>query len=260
MKNLLPTSNKYQELALSKLNSEEQKIVKYSQLSVCFKDYDNTKKQELAKLLVQLSYFVGIKEPVSIESLKLIVNFLCTQFPNFNKDELIEAFNLACSGKLGDFEHFQNFSPIYIGKIINSYLAYCINTKRKFNESVSQLKRDEEVLEKEKQYDRFEGAMQSLVLEYNTYLKSRKKREDGVIENTYLINKDFSCKLCYKLLSNIGFFSKEVIEKKSGNALQIMEDYFLDLPNDYNEAIKKIKQDINVCNNGNNTSDNKNRG
>jgi hypothetical protein len=260
MKNLLPTTNKYQELALSKLNSEEQKIVKYSQSSLCFKDYDNTNKQDLAKTLVQLSYFVGIKEPVSIESLKLIVNFLCSQFPHFNKDELIEAFNLSCSGKLGDFEHFQNFSPIYIGKIINSYLAYSIDAKRKYNQSISQLRRDEESLEKEKEYDKFKGAIQSLVLEYNTYLKSRKKSEDGVIENTYLIDKDFSCKLCYKLLSNIGFFSKEIIEQKNGNALQIMEDYFLDLPNDYNEAIKKIKQDINVCNNGNNTSDNKSRG
>lgn len=260
MKNSLQITSKYRELALSKLNSEEQKIVKYSQSSLCFKDYDNTNKQDLAKTLVQLSYFVGIKEPLSIDSLKLIVNFLCSQFPNFNKDELVEAFNLSCSGKLGDFEHFQNFSPIYIGKVINSYLAYSIDAKRKYNQIVSQLKREEEILEKEKVYDKFKGAMQSLVLEYNTYLKSKKKREDGVIENTYLINKDFSCKLCYKLLSNIGFFSKEVIEKKNGNPLQIMEDYFLDLPNDYAKAIEKIKQDIDVCNNGNNTRDNQNRG
>jgi hypothetical protein len=173
--------NKYQELVLSKLNNEEQKIVKYSQSSLCFKDYDNTNKQELAKTLVQLSYFVGIKEPLSIDTLKLIVNFLCTQFPNFNKDELIEAFNLSCSGKLGDFEHFQNFSPIYIGKIINSYLTYSIQAKKKYNEEIRKLESVELTNQREKEYDRYKGAMQSLVLEYNTYLKSRKKREDNVV-------------------------------------------------------------------------------
>jgi hypothetical protein len=252
MKNLPQTMNKYQELVLSKLNNEEQKIVKYSQSSLCFKDYDNT--------LVQLSYFVGIKEPLSIDTLKLIVNFLCTQFPNFNKDELIEAFNLSCSGKLGDFEHFQNFSPIYIGKIINSYLTYSIQAKKKYNEEIRKLESVELTNQREKEYDRYKGAMQSLVLEYNTYLKSRKKREDGVVENDYLINKDFSCKLCFNLLNNIGFFPKEIMEKKNGNPLQIMEDYFLDLPNDYNKALEKIKQDINVCNNGNNRTNNQSGG
>ena len=260
MKNLPQTMNKYQELVLSKLNNEEQKIVKYSQSSLCFKDYDNTNKQELAKTLVQLSYFVGIKEPLSIDTLKLIVNFLCTQFPNFNKDELIEAFNLSCSGKLGDFEHFQNFSPIYIGKIINSYLTYSIQAKKKYNEEIRKLESVELTNQREKEYDRYKGAMQSLVLEYNTYLKSRKKREDGVVENHYLINKDFSCKLCFNLLNNIGFFPKEIMEKKNGNPLQIMEDYFLDLPNDYNKALEKIKQDINVCNNGNNRTNNQSGG
>jgi hypothetical protein len=252
MKNLLQTTNKYQELALSKLNNEEQKIVKYSQSSLLFKDYDNTNKQDLAKTLIQLSYFVGIKEPLSIESLKLIVNFLCSQFPNFNKDELIESFNLSCSGKLGDFEHFQNFSPIYIGKIINSYLAYSVGAKKKYNQSVLELQRQEADLEKEKSYDRYDGVKQSLTLEYQTFLKMQERKENGETENHYLINKDLSCKLCYRLLSNVNFFDKEYVEKKNNDALEIMQGYFLDLPKDYQMAIDKIKKDIDVCNSRNN--------
>ena len=37
-------------------------------------------------------------------------------------EQIEQAFMMACSGELGDFEHYQNFSPQYVSKIIKKWI------------------------------------------------------------------------------------------------------------------------------------------
>jgi hypothetical protein len=122
MRNLQIANPKLEESILNKLNPTERTLVQlYTTDNLSFDKYNNDHKQELAKRLMRLSFFVGIKEPLSLDELKLLVFFLCSQYPKFTSEELEQAFMMACSGKFGSFEHYQSFSPIYIGKVINAY-------------------------------------------------------------------------------------------------------------------------------------------
>ena len=121
MKSLQVQSTKLMESALVKLNNEEKRLVHIEVDRDIFKNYDEDKKKLLAKKLVTLSFFVGIKEPLSIDELKMMVHFLCRQFPFCTIPKLEDAFIKAAAGEFGEIEHFQNFSPQYVAKIIRAY-------------------------------------------------------------------------------------------------------------------------------------------
>lgn len=56
---------------------------------------------------------------------QILIDFLKTKFGNFNEEEFIEAFKLYAAGELNFKEAvYNNFSPFFVGKILNSYKDY----------------------------------------------------------------------------------------------------------------------------------------
>ena len=59
------------------------------------------------------------------EEIKMMVFFIKQQFGELTLSELTNAFNLAIGRKLDiDPNHYQNFSALYVGGILNAYKEY----------------------------------------------------------------------------------------------------------------------------------------
>lgn len=242
MTNLPTHTMKLEQSVLSKLNVEERKIVIASHGVTLFREYGQKEKQELAKLLVRLSYFVGIKEPLSIEALKMLVKFLVSEFPNISSEELEQGFYFCCSGKLGSFEHFQNFSPLYIGKIINAYQTHTAQIKIKYNRLIAEQKEEQKRQIESENYDVEKGAMDVLITEYLNYKKTGHYDKENDNYNSYV---EIMAQSCVMLLQrSFSFFGDD---DRRIEPTERLKEYFKKLPSDKESAIEQIKKDINVC-------------
>jgi hypothetical protein len=161
---------------LISLNNEEKRLVHIESDRDIFKNYDEDKKKMLAKKLVTLSFFVGIKEPLSIEELKMIVHFLCRQFPFCTVTKLEDAFMKSAAGELGELEHFQNFSPQYIAKTIKAYETISKMAMKKYLQEKEKHELEELSKERAKNYDPVKGCIEILKSECEKH--RRKKLEE----------------------------------------------------------------------------------
>jgi hypothetical protein len=234
MKNLQIHTDKLNYLILNKMSIEDAQIVQANKEPKKFRDYNADDKKVLAKKLLQLSYFVGIKESVEAEQIKMLTIFLCSQFPDLSIGELEQSFYFCCSGKLGDFEHFQNFSPIYVGKVVNAYKAYSVKALQAYNQMVQNELREKLSEEQSKSYDYVQGAEDAILREYERFLSSDKYENFNEIQWV-------SVKTCVMVLRPFKFLNKEQDE------IEQLKDYFLSLPKDKEVAINQIKQDFHVC-------------
>ena len=172
MQNLIQSKTKLETSILTKLNKSEQKLLKLNDIgNVPFGDMDNEQKQGLAKCLVKLCYFVGIKEPLSIENLKMLVYYLANQHSKFTQEELEQAFFMASSGEFGELEHYQSFSPMYVSKVINAYSTKRSEAIVKYRSKLEEMKSDEEREEKAKNYDAVSGCIEAICTQYDAYLR-----------------------------------------------------------------------------------------
>ena len=111
--------------------SNRDKVVNLYQASLTREDkqilsiYINDKKQ-IAKFLLELSYYLGIKEPPNNTTLKLIIDFLADTYPTYTLQDIKLAFDLVLKGVLNgvDIKHYQSFDIIYITSILNEYKMY----------------------------------------------------------------------------------------------------------------------------------------
>ena len=236
MKNLPAQHKPLETQVLSKLSQKETElVVLHFNQGIIFGAMTNENKQDLAKLLVKLSYFIGIKEPVTIDNLKLLVSFLCTRFPMMTMEQLETAFMMACSGELGDdFEHYQNFSPIYISKVIKAYDTKRYDAIRKYTLENQKYMQQKEEEERAKNFNPLESCTTSLILEYELYIKEgyrdlNKIRQIGI--NWLLV-----------LLRSYNMFVSYNEEKHVG--YEFLERYFVTLPKDVEEAKAKIVEDV----------------
>jgi hypothetical protein len=193
------------ESALAKLNADERKLAIIESNSDYFKNYDEEKKKTLAKKIVQLSFFVGIKEPPSIEELKLIVHFLCTKFPMCTLIKLEDSFMRACAGEFGEIEHFQNFSPQYISKIIRAYEAVSKLAIQKYRRKKESEELEKQNKEKAEKYNPVEGIIQTLKTECARHRK-KKLQEFNDFDN-------YSSKWAIDMAQKLGLFN-DYDEKK----------------------------------------------
>jgi hypothetical protein len=156
---------------------------------------------------------------------------------------LEQSFFFACSGKLGDLEHFQNFSPIYVGKVINLYTQYTSGLKIKFQREQEQVMNQIEREKKNETYNVLEGATQSLLYEYENFLKTSKYDEESETYNSYI---EIMAQTCVMLLNkSLNFFNEMGINGSSH--IELLSNYFLTLPTELHEANNQIKHDCNVC-------------
>lgn len=242
MKSLQRLTPTLEQSVLNKMSKAESEIVVLSNTSKRFEDYENEDKQRLAKQLVNLSYFVGIKESPSLETLKLLVVFLCKSFPLFSAEELENSFMKACAGEFGDLDHYQNFSPIYVGKVIKAYEQQKMVAKQNYMRLNA--KREEELREKEmeKQYNEnpLRNLFRVICSEYTDFVNGKYVEPSDI--------KKIQMKFAIEIAQSKGMFTDFV--DKEIDADDYLTKYFLSLPQDPKEAIEKIKQD--VRNNGKN--------
>jgi hypothetical protein len=236
MKNLPTQQTKLETQVLSKLSNQDSALVQlhYSQ-TIKFGVMNNEDKQELAKLLVKLSYFIGIKEPVTIDNLKMLVSFLCTRFPSFTSEQLENAFMMACSGELGgEFEHFQNFSPMYVSKVIRAYETNRFEALKKYTQLNQKHIEEQQEEQKAKNFNPAKANYLILVDEYERYLR-------GDYNDLNDIRK-ILIKWVVIGMQKINLFLD--FDENKDIAHQYITKYFVSLPRAKEEAVLKIKQDV----------------
>ena len=88
-------------------------------------------RKDFQPLIVQCCKLVGIKNdniPQGIVT-DLIHNFVIQNLKSYTYDEIILAFNYVASGKIKVKDHFQDFSPIYLGLVMTQYTEYLQRNK-----------------------------------------------------------------------------------------------------------------------------------
>tara|TARA_R110002050_G_scaffold81989_6_gene175566 strand:- start:1955 stop:2761 length:807 start_codon:yes stop_codon:yes gene_type:complete len=85
----------------------------------------NDELKPLIDLVGKWRYYIGIKEELSQEELFMNITFIRENFNELNLVDINEAINLSLKGDLNiDAEHYQNFTPLYISKILKAYKEY----------------------------------------------------------------------------------------------------------------------------------------
>lgn len=79
---------------------------------------------ELLKVVSKWRLYIGIpKKEVDVE-LSIATEFISNSYPHLTLAEIELAYTLSISRKLQDVDFFGYFSPLYIGKVLDSYLYY----------------------------------------------------------------------------------------------------------------------------------------
>ena len=236
MKSLQRLTPTLEQSVLNKMTKEQSEIIVLNNTAIRFEDYTNEDKQRLAKQMVNLSYFVGIKESPSLETLKLLVVFLCKSFPTFSAEELESAFMKACAGEFGDLDHYQNFSPIYVGKVIKSYEQLKMVAKQNYLRL--NVKHEEELRDKQREAEYNENPLRNLFRvicsEYTDFVNGKYVGASDI--------KKIQIKVAMDIAKGKGMFT-DFVEKEM-NADDYLTKYFLSLPQDPKQAIEKIKNDV----------------
>jgi hypothetical protein len=162
-------SLKLNESILRNMTLEEKQMVVVESNKACFRTFNSEQKKDLAKMLIKLSFFVGIKEPLSLEELRMEVNFLTSEFPNCTLTKLENAFYKMSSGTLGEIEHYQSFSPSYIGKVIRAYESFSKPAMIKYQKLQEADEAEAQSKEKAKHYDPVIGCIEALKIEYERH-------------------------------------------------------------------------------------------
>lgn len=220
--------------ALIVLDSAEAKLVTVALNAIPFRHFDPQLKKSLAIQLNRLSFFVGIKEPIETEQLKMLTNYLVNSFPNFTREELNDAVMKSCSGELGEtIEHYQNFSPVYLGKIINLYTQHCVRARTKYLDESRKIEQQKVKDELERNYDPKKGFTEMLVLEYQRYTLGLYEKKD---QDTFI---DWSVKSVLRVGIKQGFFPSD---SKEADAKEILVKFFSSLKKkkEMEDLLKKI--------------------
>jgi hypothetical protein len=137
------------QVALSNLPSTERKLAELNLSTKKIAKFDKSDYQKLYLYLVGLSKVSGIKEPPDKDVLMTITGFLKENFYDFSQEEIEKSFNMAFAHKLPDLknEDIQNYgvlTPIWFGKILNSYKTLRSKELIRFNTEFQRLEREKQ--------------------------------------------------------------------------------------------------------------------
>jgi len=100
---------------------------------------------EVVKVLKDVFYLIGLKNFPNEHEMQYLISFVLSDLKRFTLLDVSEAFKRIASGEInGELEHYNNFSPVYLGKTMRIYEAW------KCKEVLEQKKKKEQ-LEKEKE-------------------------------------------------------------------------------------------------------------
>ena len=100
----------------------------------------NDELKPLIDLVGKWRYYIGIREELSQEELFMNITFIRENFNELNLVDINQAINLSLKGDLNiDAEHYQNFTPLYISKILKAYKEYRGKIIYDIRESISKI-------------------------------------------------------------------------------------------------------------------------
>jgi hypothetical protein len=220
---------KLEEQVLNELFPIEKALISISIKGKILSEYNNEDKKELAKLLIRLSYFVGIKEAPSIDQLKMLVPFLIISFPKLTQDQMEHAFQLYCANEMEQIEHYQNFSPIFISKVIKSYTELKNRAKIKYRKISERIQNEVETAKKAQEYNPLHGAYEALLLEYTDFVN-----EKYIEPNETQKYKSY---VCLRLCHRVGLFKEVPFDL---NAYLWFNDFFQSIKKEnYQQELKE---------------------
>lgn len=97
--------------------------------------------EPLIDLVGKWRYYIGVKEELSKEEIFMNVTFIRENFGELNIVDINQAINLSLKGVLSvDVEHYQNFTPIYISRILRAYKTYRAKTMVDIRQRITEYK------------------------------------------------------------------------------------------------------------------------
>jgi hypothetical protein len=232
-------------LISTRLSKEERHLIQIEMHTSRFAAYANEDKQKLAELLQKLSFFVGLKEPLSQEEVKLLVMFLHKQFPHCTKEKLEDAFMQFAAGDLGEINHFGQFSSVFVAKVIKAYERTSKAALMKYQRLQDERAAQEKAQQEAQLYDPIMGAVLALQRERE---KHRKKNLDEFNDFDNVQSK-WTIEICQKVGILKKYDPNEITEKRY---LQNFFAWLLKNAKDENLAIERyVKTNAvkPICNN-----------
>lgn len=136
--------------------------------------FKNEDMNALYKTMVQWIYTLGLTNKVAENDIIALTTTTKDLFPNITLKEISLAIKLSLQNKLGvDVECYGNFSPLYISKILNSYIDYSKETmqnigwRKKSYENMLPPPKDERT------YEQKVEAIKKVILFYSDWVKTK---------------------------------------------------------------------------------------
>ena len=103
-------------------NNEELALVKCVEDSILIGNLSDL--NPLVNVVAKWRMYIGLpKEDIS-EELSIVADFLFKQYQFLTIAEIELAYTLSVTNKLKDVEFYGSFSPLYVGKVLDSFLYY----------------------------------------------------------------------------------------------------------------------------------------
>lgn len=148
--------------------SEEVALVKCVENSVLIGNL--TDLNPLVNVVAKWRMYIGLpKEDIS-EELSIVADFLSKQYPFLTIAEIELAYTLSVTNKLKDVDFYGSFSPLYVGKVLDSFLYYrkltLADTIRRKQQYDNEIKEMENRPTPAKQCNDLKGTIKDMYEEY----------------------------------------------------------------------------------------------
>lgn len=125
----------------------------------------------LLKVITEWRIYIGIPKAEDLgEELSVLTKFIYDNYGFLTVDEIRLAYNLSVTRKLKDVEFYGYFSPLYVGKVLDSYLYYRKVTMADVIREKEKAEREQKELENrpspEKQAENMKALMRDFYDEY----------------------------------------------------------------------------------------------
>jgi len=149
-------------------SNEEVALVKCVENSILIGNLSDL--NPLVNVVAKWRMYIGLpKEDIS-EELSIVADFLFKQYQFLTISEIELAYTLSVTNKLKDVEFYGSFSPLYVGKVLDSFLYYrkltLADTIRKKQQYDNEIKEMENKPTPHKQCNDLKGTIKDMYEEY----------------------------------------------------------------------------------------------
>lgn len=102
--------------------NEEEALVKSIQFTPAIQTLNDL--TPLLKVVSKWRLYIGLPKEDVTEELAIVTDFIHKNYSFLTLGEIEMAYNLSAMRKLDDSEFYGSFSPLYVGKVLSSYMYY----------------------------------------------------------------------------------------------------------------------------------------